>query len=79
MLKGKIVHLKKIYKFYFDHCLIKCTVFVSNEQNVNLNFSDSLRRTKKMYNKKWGTTEKKRAVALPPGWCRKWAKATLQI
>ena len=28
MLRNKIVNLKKIYKFYFDHFLIKCTVFV---------------------------------------------------
>ena len=28
MLRSKIVNLKQIYKFYFDHFLIKCTVFV---------------------------------------------------
>ena len=28
MLKSKIVHLKEIYKFYFDHFLEKRTVFV---------------------------------------------------
>ena len=28
MLKSKIVHLKKIYNFDFDHFLIKRTVFV---------------------------------------------------
>ena len=28
MLRSKIVHLQKIYKFYFDHFLVKRTVFV---------------------------------------------------
>ena len=28
MLKSKIIHLKQIYKFGFDHFLIKCTVFI---------------------------------------------------
>ena len=28
MLRNKIVRFQKIYKFYFDHFLIKCTVFV---------------------------------------------------
>ena len=28
MFRKKIVRFKKIYKFYFDHFLIKCTVFV---------------------------------------------------
>ena len=28
MLTSKIVHLKQVYKFYFDHFLEKCTVFV---------------------------------------------------
>ena len=28
MLKGKIIHLNKIYKFSFDHFLIKRTVFI---------------------------------------------------
>ena len=28
MLKNRIVRFKKIYKFYFDHFLIKCIVFV---------------------------------------------------
>ena len=46
MLKSKIVHLKKIYKFYFDYFLIKCRVFVLNVKNVikdqKLNFSDKL-------------------------------------
>ena len=44
MLKSKIVHLKKIYNFYFDHFLIKCTVFVLNVKNViknkKFNFAD---------------------------------------
>ena len=28
MLRSKIVHFKKIYKFYFDHFLEKRTVFI---------------------------------------------------
>ena len=46
ILRSKIICLKKIYKFYFDHFLIKCTVFVLNVQNFienqKLNFSDKL-------------------------------------
>ena len=46
MLKSKIVHLKKIYNFYFDHFLIKCTVFVLIVNNViknqKFNFPDKL-------------------------------------
>ena len=34
MLKDKIVRFEKIYKFYFDHFLIKCTVFVLIVKNV---------------------------------------------
>ena len=34
MLNSKSVRLKKIYNFYFDHFLIKCTVFVLNVKNV---------------------------------------------
>ena len=34
MLKSKIVHLKQIYKFGFDHFLIKRTVFVLIVKNV---------------------------------------------
>ena len=34
MLKSKIVHLKKIYNFDFDHFLIKRTVFVLIVKNV---------------------------------------------
>ena len=45
-VKSKIVHLKKIYHFDFDHFLIKRTVFVLNVKNViknqKLNFSDKL-------------------------------------
>ena len=52
MLRNKIIGLKKIYKFYFDHFLIKCTVFVLNVQNViknqKLNFLDKLLHAKKM-------------------------------
>ena len=46
MLKSKIVHLKKIYNFYFDHFLIKRTVFVLIVKNViknqKFNFPDKL-------------------------------------
>ena len=34
MLKSKIVYLKKIYNFDFDHFLIKRTVFVLIVKNV---------------------------------------------
>ena len=34
MLRNKIVRFKKIYKFYFDHFFIKCTVFVLIVKNV---------------------------------------------
>ena len=46
MLKSKIVHLKKIYNFYFDHFLIKRTNFVLIVKNViknqKFNFPDKL-------------------------------------
>ena len=46
MLKSKIVHLKKIYTFDFDHFLIKRTVFVLIVKNViqnqKFNFPDKL-------------------------------------
>ena len=46
MLRNKMIRFKTIYKFYFDHFLIKCTVFVLNVKNViknqKLNFSDNL-------------------------------------
>ena len=46
MLRSKIVHLKKIYNFDFDHFLIKRTVFVLIVKNViknqKLNFPDKL-------------------------------------
>ena len=46
ILKSKIVHLKKIYNFYFDHFLIKRTVFVLIVKNViknqKFNFPDKL-------------------------------------
>ena len=46
MLRNTIIRFKKIYKFYFDHFLIKCTVFVLNVTNViksqKFNFSDKL-------------------------------------
>ena len=44
MLRNKIIRFKKIYKFYFDYCLIKCTVFVLIVKNViknqKFNFPD---------------------------------------
>ena len=56
MLRNKIVRFKKSYKFYFDHFLIKCTVFVLNVKNViknqKFNFSDKLCDVQK---KCWGT------------------------
>ena len=46
ILTSKIVHLKKIYNFDFDHFLIKRTVFVLMVKNViknqKLNFPDKL-------------------------------------
>ena len=46
MLRSKIVHLKKIYNFDFDHFLIKRTVFLLIVKNViktqKFNFPDKL-------------------------------------
>ena len=46
MLRNKIVCFKKIYKFYFDHFLIKFTVLVLIVKNViknrKFNFPDKL-------------------------------------
>ena len=46
MLRNKIIRFNKVYKFYFDYFLIKCTVFVLNVKNViknqKFNFSDKL-------------------------------------
>ena len=46
MLSSKIVHLKEIYNFGFDHFLIKHTVFVLIAKNViknqKFNFRDKL-------------------------------------
>ena len=51
MFRSKIVHLKKIYNFYFDNFLIKRRVFVLIVKNViknqKLNFSDKLCDIKK--------------------------------
>ena len=45
-VKNEIVRFKKIYKFDFDHFLIKCTVFVLIVkiviQNQKFNFPDKL-------------------------------------
>ena len=46
MLRSKIIHLKKIYNFHFDHFLVKRTVFVLIVKNVIKNkkfhFPDTL-------------------------------------
>ena len=42
MLSNKIVHLKEIYNFGFDHFLIKRTVFVLIVINQKFNFPDKL-------------------------------------
>ena len=46
MLRSKIVHLKQICKFYFNHFLIKRAAFVLIVKNVmkiqNSNFPDKL-------------------------------------
>ena len=34
MLRSNFVHLKRIYKFYFDHFLLKRTVFVLIEKTL---------------------------------------------
>ena len=56
MLKSKIVHLKKIYNFDFDHFLVKRTIFVLIVKNViknqKFNFPDKLRHTKQMLRNK---------------------------
>ena len=43
ILQSKIVYIKETYKFYFDHFLIKRTIFVLIVKNViknqNLNFA----------------------------------------
>ena len=52
MLKDKIVCFKKIYKSYFDHFLIKCTVFVIIVMNAiktkNSIFSPNIMGCEKM-------------------------------
>ena len=56
MLRSKIIHLKEIYNFDFDHFLIKRTVFVLIVKNViknqKFNFPDTLRLTKQMLRSK---------------------------
>ena len=46
MITSKIVHLKEIYNFGFDHFFIKCTAFVTNVKNIiknkKFNFPDKL-------------------------------------
>ena len=34
MFKSKIVHLKQTYKFYFNHFLEKCRIFILIKKNV---------------------------------------------
>ena len=51
MLRGKIIRLKKIYKFNTDHFLIKCTVFVLNVKNVIKNQKLKYRTNSAMYKK----------------------------
>ena len=45
MLRSKIVHLKEIYNFYFDHFLIKRTVFVLIVKSVIINIKNLISRT----------------------------------
>ena len=46
ILRSKIIHIKEIYNFYFDHFLMKRTVFVLIVKNViknqKFNFPDKL-------------------------------------
>ena len=52
MLPSKIVHLKEIYNFGFDHFLITCTMFILIVKNViktqKLNFSDKRKCIRKI-------------------------------
>ena len=52
MLRNKNVRFKKVYKFYFDHFLIKCTVFVLIVMNIiknqKFNFIAKLYRCEKI-------------------------------
>ena len=56
MLRSKIIHLKEIYNFDFDHFLIKRTVFVlivkNFIKNQKFNFPDTLCDIKKMLKNK---------------------------
>ena len=55
MLSSKIVHLKEIYNFGFDHFLIKRTIFVLIVKNVNKNqqfCGQTLQHTKQMLRNK---------------------------
>ena len=56
ILRSKIVHIKKIYKFDVDHFQVKCTFFVLIEKNViknqKFNFSVKLCDIRKNVNKK---------------------------
>ena len=51
ILTSKIVHLKEAYKFYFDHFLEKCTVFIlikkTSLQIKTVNSGQTMQDTKK--------------------------------
>ena len=49
MLRNKNVRFKKIYKFYFDHFLIKCTVFVLIVINTIKNQKFNFKKLHKFY------------------------------
>ena len=52
LLTSKIVYLKKIYKFYFEHFLAKRTIFILIEKTLlkNCCFRPNYARYKKMLN-----------------------------
>ena len=54
ILKNKIVYFKETYKFYFDHFLIKRTIFVLIVKNVikNQNFNFAAKKCKIQQNVK---------------------------
>ena len=54
ILQSKIVHLKETYKFYFNHFLIKRTIFVLIVKNVikNQNFNFAAKQCKIQQNVK---------------------------
>ena len=52
MLRNKIIRFKKIYKFYFDYLLVKCSFWFNCEKCYYKSkiefFGQTLRHTKKM-------------------------------